>query len=137
MTTAAPTKTLRFTVPGPPVGFYAYGARNIWKLPRAKRERTQAYHQYADKVRLMARAAGIQTPLEASKHLPVIINTTAYFATGVHCDPENVRKGISDALFYGCSGPGDKYCGGSFPPPLYDKENPRVEVEIEISIVPV
>ena len=130
MTTAAPTKTLRFTVPGKPVGYYAQGKVKNW-------DRWKEYREYMQYVQRCARAAGIQTPLEASKHLPVIINTTAYFATGVHCDPENVRKGISDALFYGCSGPGDKYCGGSFPPPLYDKENPRVEVEIEISIVPV
>lgn len=39
---------------------------------------------------------------------------------------------MKDALFYGLKGKqgGDKYTGGSYDPPLYDKENPRVEITL-------
>jgi len=64
-----------------------------------------------------------------TRERPVSIYTRAFFADGRHPDPENVRKAIADALFYGQPG-GDKYTGGAFCPPVYDKSNPRVEVVI-------
>lgn len=111
------------TVPGNPVGYYAQGKHPNWK-------RMNAYRDYKALVQMCAKAAGIPIPLHATKDEPVMIATKAYFKNGVHCDPENVRKGISDALFYGAGGTGDKYCAGWFLYPLYDAENPRVEVEI-------
>jgi len=116
-----------FTVPGNPVGYYAVGKRPNWK-------RMKAYHDYCERVRLYAKAAGIPLPMKASKNEPVMIATLAYFANGIHPDPENVRKGIADSLFYagkrGNKGSGDKYCAGKFLYPLYDAANPRVEIEI-------
>lgn len=47
-----------------------------------------------------------------------------YFKDKTHADSDNVFKGIADALFEN-----DKYLSGSFDFD-YDKENPRVEVEI-------
>lgn len=74
-----------------------------------------------------------------------MIRTISYFKNGVHADPGNVQKGVCDALFYdqekaamaklkgkrGTAKGDDKYTGGSFPPPRYDKDNPRVIVIIE------
>ena len=73
-----------------------------------------------------------------------MIRTVAYFKDGSHPDPGNVQKGVCDALFYdpekaalaklkrkkGTGKGDDKHTGGSFAPPLYDKENPRVVVII-------
>lgn len=112
---------MSFVVPGKPVGYYSVGKVPNWA-------RMKQYHSYMMEVQRCAKLAGIALPLTATKDAPILIKTKAYFPNGVHCDPENVRKGVSDALFYG--GSGDKHTGGSFPPPLYDKANPRVEVEI-------
>ena len=69
-----------------------------------------------------------------TKEKPLMINTIAYFRNGVHCDPENVRKAVADALAYkvdegkkGC----DKFTSSQFPPPRYDKEFPRTVVIIK------
>ena len=118
----------RFVVPGKPVGYYAQGGRSKWRMSPDQRRRAEEYRAYQEKVRVYALQAGIKLPLYADKLHPLVIKTTAYFASGVHFDPENVRKGVADSLFYG--GSGDKYTGGIFPPPLYDAVNPRVEVEI-------
>ena len=49
-----------------------------------------------------------------------------YWANEAHGDPDNVFKGIADALFVN-----DKNLGGSFEFEM-DKKMPRVEVKIEI-----
>lgn len=124
-------KSTQFTIPGKPIGFYVVG-----KVPN--RKRMKQYHTYQDVVRYHALMAGISLPLQATKDKPLSINTVAYFPDGVHCDPGNVQKGICDALFYAPRGQkrgNDKYTGGFFMPPLYDKENPRVVVTIEESIL--
>lgn len=126
----APSLNLCFVIPGQPVGFTVQRGRNIHKMKEEQQRRVEKYQNYQDVVRKAAIKAGLKLPLKATKDNPMYINTTAYFAAGVHCDPENVRKGISDALFYHSGDCGDKYCGGRFPPPLYDQLNPRVEVEI-------
>ena len=74
-------------------------------------------------------AAGLKVPLQATGEKPLCICTVAWFRNGVHPDPENVRKGIADALFKAGEGGGDKYTGGTFYPPMYAK-NPRVIVEV-------
>lgn len=64
---------------------------------------------------------------------PVYIRTAAFFRNGIHPDPENVHKGIKDALWWkpkGDRGLGDKYTGGTYEPPMYDDDNPRVHVEV-------
>lgn len=68
-----------------------------------------------------------------AKTCPLRIQTRAFFENGVHSDPENVHKGIVDALFYNPDKKrrgSDKHTGGQFEPPLYDKANPRVEFTI-------
>jgi len=88
---------------------------------------------------MYARIAGIKLPLRSTKDRPLMIRTIAYFKDGIHPDPGNVQKGVCDALFYDdqkvlgkkTRKGDDKYTGGSFPPPRYDKENPRVVVIIE------
>jgi len=121
-----------FTVPGPPVGYYAEGKQPNW-------QRRNAYVAYKRKVQTCAIAAGIELPLTATREAPLQIHVAPYFASGVHCDPENCRKAVADALFYAGrrgKGAGDKFTGGSFPPPRYDPENPRVEVVIEVTEYP-
>jgi hypothetical protein len=118
-----------FVVPGKPQGYYAEGKRPNWT-------RKKSYEAYKKHVKQCAALAGCHRErLVATKERPLLIHTKAYFPNGVHCDPENNRKAISDALFWTRrnekKGYGDKYCGGSFWYPLYDKENPRTEVIIE------
>lgn len=131
----------RFIVPGSPIGFKTTTKRGKW---------TPAYQRYVvykELVQREAGAAGIKLPLSATKERPLMIRTISYFKNGVHPDPGNVQKGVCDALFYDAekiarsklmgkkgkiTGKGDdKYTGGSFPPPRYDKLNPRVVVIIE------
>ena len=116
-----------FTIPGPPVGFYVLGSRPDWL-------RKQAYHKWLKSVRRVAREAGVPVgQMSATKRSPMWIETVAWFANGRHPDPENVRKAVADALFYTKAnrrGSADKFVGGAFPPPLYDAENPRVEVMV-------
>lgn len=128
----------RFIVPGPPVGYKTTTVRGKWSAD------FQKYASYAKFVRMCARRAGIKLPLFANEESPLFIKTIAYFKNRVHCDPGNVQKGICDALFYDEFGANnvlgkkrrsrkgdDKFTGGSFPPPRYDKKNPRVVVVIK------
>lgn len=126
------THKVRFVVPGNPVGYMAVTARGKW---------TKQYLKFADfakTVRLYARMAGVKIPLKANENSPLIIRTVSYFKNGTHCDPGNVQKGVTDALFYdehGIRGKktkkgDDKWTGGSFPPPFFDKDNPRVVIII-------
>ena len=114
--------TVCFTITERPQGYYARGSR-----PNGKR--LKQYMQWRDTVRGYAMLALLRLPLRASKNVPLVIVTRSYFENGVHPDPENVHKGVVDALFYAKpKGSADKYTGGQFSPPLYDPERPRVEV---------
>lgn len=134
----------KFIVPGPAVGYKTTTSKS--KLYNADYKK---YVDYKELVQLYAKASGIKLPLVATKDRPLMIRTVAYFRDGNHPDPDNVNKGIRDALFYEKdavvrrakkgvkitrrkNGKGhDKYTGGSFPPPLYDAKNPRVIVTIK------
>ena len=116
----------KIVVVGDPVGYYVQGGRPNWK-------RMRAYVEWKEHVQKSAMMCGVKLPLTASREWPLWIHTSSWFRNGVHADPENIRKGISDALFYagkGEKGSADKYTGGSFGAPLYDPDNPRVEVHI-------
>lgn len=117
----------KFTIFGPPVGYYSHGARPNYS-------RLRKYVDYKELVQFLARIQEVVLPLVATKDRPLDIRTAAYFKNGVHPDPENVHKGIVDALFYSqdrkVKGSGDKHTGGRFFSPKYDKNNPRVEVWI-------
>lgn len=101
-------------------GYYTQGARPNWS-------RLKAYHDWKDHVRL-------HTPTELHEHNArdydsrIQIDTVAYFASGVHNDPENVRKSIVDAI---CAG-GDKWAFGAHDFPRYDTQHPRVEVTVTV-----
>lgn len=64
-------------------------------------------------------------PLDIGK-AKAYLRTMTYFATNARPDPDNVQKGIADALFAN-----DKNVAGSYDFD-FDKANPRVEVTIEI-----
>lgn len=110
-----------FTIEGDPVGYCTNNGRQY---------NTKRKKKYLDYKMLVQQCAPINLPLEASRDEPLIITTVCYFRHGTHPDPENVHKGIKDALFYGAKGVGDKYTGGQYEPPLYDRQRPRVEVKI-------
>lgn len=132
-------KSYRFVIPGKAVGYVATTKKS--KFSKEYRR----YADYAAEVRRYASAAGVPVPLFADEENQLIVKTIAYFPNRVHCDPGNVQKGVCDALFYdeaakeiakalGTRGTGkgdDKQTGGSFPPPRYDKANPRVVVIIK------
>lgn len=99
------------------VGYYTKGARPNYA-------RMNEYHDWKDHVR--ANVPG-ELP-SATKEQPVRLDVYCYFASGTHADPENVRKGIVDALFPG----GDKFVFGYHHFPQYDPQNPRVEVEVSL-----
>lgn len=61
---------------------------------------------------------------------PVYVHVEPYFSDRRHCDPENVRKLLVDAL-YQDSGPGsgqDKYVFGSHSGPMYSLMEPCTRV---------
>ena len=116
-----------FIVPGRPVGYTRQTTRSKW-TPQAKR-----YHEYQEAVRAYATAAGLSVPLLATADDPVFIDVQLHlnaadwksYASGAPFpDPENVRKGIVDALFYvsnrakklgkrlGIKTGNDRYCYG-------------------------
>ena len=122
----------RFIVYGDPVGYKTTTKRSKWS------DRYKEYVNYKAKVQECARNAGMKLPLVATKDRQLMINTIAYFRDGRHPDPENINKGVRDALFYkeksyfNKSRKGDdKHTGGHFVPPRYDKENPRVLVTVK------
>ena len=69
--------------------------------------------------------ASCRKPLTSKKGEKWRIDIVIYFANERRGDCVNIMKGIEDALFHD-----DKYVTGSYDF-FYDKENPRVEVEIK------
>ncbi len=123
-------RMIAFVVPGPPVGF----GNQLGRFKFTKKK--VRYIEYMKKVQAIA-AALVELPLKASHAGEAIrVTTHSFFVNGVHPDPENVHKGIKDALFYApkgtAKGCGDKYTGGSYSWPLYDAHEPRVEVIVEL-----
>lgn len=119
----------RFVVPGDPRGYTTTTYRD-----KGRSNRYQKYKEYCRRVREFAAMAGVPIPLTADEDSPILIKTFAYFRNGNHCDPENVRKGVCDALFYDPISKkkgNDKWTAGYFPPPRYDEEDPRVVVIIK------
>jgi len=129
-------KTICFYVPGIPRGYTTTTYKG--KFIRGGKDKSyENYVEYCKEVRDYARKAGVNLPLITAKKDEYCVSTIAYFKDGRHPDPENIRKGVADALCYkedkikGSKKGNDKYCGGSFLPPRYDKENPRVFVIVE------
>lgn len=85
--------------------------------------------RYKETVRRCALGPGPQLPVVGTEAHPIMIRTRAYFRDRRHGDPESIHRAVKDALWPHKNG-GDKYTGGSYDFPLYDPDDPRVEVEI-------
>lgn len=95
------------------VGYYTQGKTPNWT-------RMKEYQTWKDHVR----DCGPPMP-KASRAHPVRVDVWCYFSSEVHPDPENVRKGVVDALFPD----GDKYVYGYHHHPLYS-DAPHVLIEV-------
>jgi hypothetical protein len=109
-------KAVEFFVDGEPVGYTIAFQRNA---PRVKR-----YHQFCELVRFSALQAGLVLPIEATEAEPVYLYTQAVYGRRRFPDPENVHKGIKDALFYqrrlAIRGRGDdRWTGGQYEAPAF------------------
>lgn len=112
-------------------GYYSQGKTPNW-------QRMKRYQAWKERVQNYAAMAGLELPLRPTKAEPVYVVTMAYFQSGVHPDPGNVYKGVVDALCYvsaegrklGEKRGSDKWVGGGFEIPRYDKNEPRVEVYV-------
>lgn len=104
--------SLAFFVPGDPVGYVRMTRRGQWGSKSA-----QKYIAYKKAVQVYAAKAGLKLPLSATEESPLRIDAYCTFRNRRHPDPENVRKGAVDALFYG--GRGDAHVYGYHSAPRY------------------
>jgi hypothetical protein len=114
--------SLAFRVPGDPAGYTRVTQRGKFTL------RARKYHCYMAAVQAEARRIGLRLPLEVTEASPLRIDTYATFRNRRHPDPENVRKCVVDALFYG--GSGDKYVFGYHAAPRYAETPDEVGVVV-------
>jgi hypothetical protein len=121
---------VRFTVPGDPVPYLRMTQNQVklMRIPDCRlrpdglriKQRIRAYLGYKDEVYRCSASRGIDRAPKKKVFMDVMI----YFSTGRHGDPENIRKGIQDAIYTQ-----DRMVAGSVDFDL-DLMNPRVEVEI-------
>lgn len=102
-------------------------------------KRTTQRQKFVDegyKVYLAYKALIVKSFIETAHCMPhkllkpntkLYVNITAYYKDKKHGDTDNVAKGVNDALF--AKPLNDKYIAGSYDF-FYDKENPRLEIEI-------
>lgn len=111
---------IKFTIPGQPVGYtrQTYWQARIGNLPHVKR-----YRAWKEFVRICS----LQVKFNRNPIDKIRLDVMIYFKNKKHPDPENVRKGIQDALFEN-----DKYVIGCYDFD-YDKDDPRCEVEINMA----
>ena len=123
---------INFTILGHPVPYLRMTQREVWlmKLSEhkvrdthlAKWKAIKRYLDWKDKVRVIALCA--KKNLKDNPKSKTYMNITIFFRNKKHGDPDNIWKGIADALFKN-----DKYVAGCFDF-SYDKNYPRTEVEI-------
>lgn len=123
-------KAVSFIVPSDPVPYLrmTQGEVKLMRIPDHKlrpgglriKTAIRRYFAYKDQVHLAAWANHVDAEPKGKIYLNVMI----YFRNRKHADPENVRKGIQDAIFKK-----DKYVAGRVDFD-YDAVNPRVEIEI-------
>jgi hypothetical protein len=122
-------REVEFFIDGDPVGYTIAMAR---RDPRVKR-----YHAYCERVRMVAMQGGVTLPIEATESTPVYVYTQAVFARRRFPDPENVHKGIKDALFYqrrlAIRGRGDdRWTGGQYEAPAFAETPADVGVWVRL-----
>jgi hypothetical protein len=136
MTSMSEAKSIKFQIPGDPVGYTRMTQAQVKLLRIARQnikseeafkiiERLRKYLAYKDLVWYCS----MGKKFDRSPRAKTCLNVMIYFRDGErkfsrHPDPENVRKGIQDALFSE-----DNKVAGSVDFG-YDPGNPRVEVEI-------
>ena len=106
--------------------------------------RARRYHRWCQKVRVCALASGfLKLPLP-SRDGSVQVDVVCWFPAKRHPEPENVRKGIVDALYYprwlpmrrkmvvelARVGHLDRFVYGRHGPAQYSTDHPRVEVRV-------
>lgn len=131
------TKTITFTIKGNPedlegnpVPYVRVVGRALW-LPTAKR-----YYAWKEYVRsIFTRNHPEYSPAERIQPLTTKPSERArmdiriYWVGGVHADPDNIFKGIADALFEN-----DKHLDGSFESRIASDGKGRVDVTITLNI---
>jgi len=127
------TEICKFTVlgnqekpKGNPIPYFRQTQKSAYKNPGARR-----YHLWCDYVRAsfldqcpgMALENGSIKPLTTDSDFPMaLLYVMIFYKDKNHGDPDNIYKGIADALF-----DNDKYLNGQFW--LYeDRYQPRIEV---------
>jgi len=128
-------KIIQFTIKGNsedlegnPVPYVRVVGRALW-LPHAKK-----YHAWKEYVRSIFYRNYPEFSSEQAQPLTTKISErarmsiTIYWVNGVHADPDNVFKGLADALFKQ-----DKFLDGSFESHYASDGKGRVEVEITLN----
>lgn len=124
-----PDHAVHFIIPGKPEGWRA--TQGKWcKL-------SKKVMVWNERVREVARLAGLEYPLLVSKEQPMAVVTLAVYSSWVFSDPQNVSKALIDALFWihpkqkkelKVKGQGDKYVCGAWFLNKVEKENPHTQV---------
>ena len=122
--------SFKFVIPGDAVPCLriTQGQLKLMRIPDARldpdglkiKKRIRAYLAYKDLVFQCSMGQAI----DRAPRKKVFMDVMIYFSTGRHGDPENIRKGIQDAIYTQ-----DRMVAGSVDFDL-DLMNPRVEVEI-------
>lgn len=120
----------RFTVLGDAVPYQrmTQGQVKLMRIPDAKisaqgmkqKMRIRRYLEWKDWVN----GHTFKMNFPRSPKIKVFLNVVVFFKNKAHADPENIRKGIQDAIFEN-----DKMVAGSVDFG-YDPDNPRCEIEI-------
>lgn len=97
--------TALFTIPGDPVPYLrmTQGQVKLMRIPDSRlrpdglriKQRIRTYLAYKDCVRMCSEGMAIDRKPRKKVFMDVMI----YFSTGRHGDPENIRKGIQDAIY--------------------------------------
>lgn len=128
-------KEIKFTIKGNPddiegnpVPYVRVVGRALW-LPKAKK-----YHAWKQYVRSIFHQQypefpiGKVQPLTTKMSARALLAIDIYWVNGVHADPDNIFKGLADALFEN-----DKFLDGSFESHYASDGKGRVEVEIYLN----